>query len=102
MKRIAWFDEVGIDDVAIVGGKNASLGEMYQNEQDPAVERACSMVISASHAAGRKIGICGQGPSDHPEFAAFLVREGIDSISVTPDAVAKTLQRVADAEALLR
>jgi len=71
------------------------------DEQNPAVEKACSMVIKTALAAGRKIGICGQGPSDFPELAAFLVGEGIDSISITPDAVAKTLQRVAQAEAEL-
>jgi pyruvate,water dikinase len=60
------------------------------------------MVISAAHESGRKIGICGQGPSDHPEFAAFLVEQGIDSISVTPDALARTIARVAEAEASLR
>ena len=59
------------------------------------------MVIGAAHEAGRKIGICGQAPSDHPEFAAFLVREGIDSISVTPDALARTITTVAEAEAAL-
>ena len=69
------------------------------DEQDAAVERACSMVIAAAHEGGRKIGICGQGPSDHPEFAAFLVEQGIDSISVTPDALARTIARVAEAEA---
>jgi pyruvate, water dikinase len=71
------------------------------DEQDAAVERACSMVIAAAHESGRKIGICGQGPSDHPEFAAFLVEQGIDSISVTPDALARTIARVAEAEATL-
>lgn len=70
------------------------------DERDPAVLRACSMVISAAKAAGRHIGICGQAPSDYPEFAAFLVGEGIDSISVTPDALARTLTRVAEAEAM--
>jgi pyruvate,water dikinase len=71
------------------------------DEQEAAVERACSMVIEAAHQSGRKIGICGQGPSDHPEFAAFLVDQGIDSISVTPDALARTIARVAEAEAAL-
>ena len=71
------------------------------DEQEAAVERACSMVIAAAHESGRKIGICGQGPSDHPEFAAFLVEQGIDSISVTPDALARTIARVAEAETAL-
>ena len=69
------------------------------NERDAAVKRACSMVIGAARDAGRKIGICGQAPSDYPEFAAFLVEEGINSISLTPDALARTLNRVAEAEA---
>jgi pyruvate,water dikinase len=69
------------------------------NERDLAVKRACSMVIRSAKAAGRKIGICGQAPSDYPEFAAFLVEEGIDTISVTPDALARTIRRVAEAEA---
>ena len=68
------------------------------DEQETAVKRACSMVIATARKHGRKIGICGQGPSDYPEFAAFLVGEGIDSISVTPDAVARTIERVAAAE----
>ena len=69
------------------------------DEQDLAVKRACSMVIESAKSAGRKIGICGQGPSDYPEFAAFLVEQGIDTISVTPDALARTIARVAEAEA---
>ena len=44
-------------------------------------------MIRAAHAKGRKIGICGQAPSDHPEFLKFLVGEGIDSISLNPDTV---------------
>ena len=71
------------------------------DEQDAAVKLACSMVIGSAIRAGRKIGICGQGPSDYPEFAAFLVEEGIHSISVTPDALARTIQRVAQAESEL-
>jgi pyruvate,water dikinase len=48
---------------------------------------------------GRKVGLCGQAPSDRPEFARFLVRSGIDSISVTPDSFARVKQHVAAAEA---
>ena len=47
-------------------------------------------VIKAAKAKGRKIGICGQAPSDYPEFAQFLVEQGIDSISLNPDVVLKT------------
>ncbi len=49
---------------------------------------------------GRKIGICGQAPSDYPEFARFLVEQGIDSISLNPDSVLKTLLMVAEVEGI--
>ena len=51
--------------------------------------------------AGRKIGICGQAPSDYPEFAQFLVAQGIDSISLNPDSVLKTMVAIVDAEKAL-
>ncbi len=57
------------------------------DERNPAVTRAIARAIKAAHARGRKIGICGQAPSDHPDFLAFLVAEGIDSISLNPDTV---------------
>jgi pyruvate, water dikinase len=60
------------------------------DERNEAVTRTIAQVIHAAQAAGRKIGICGQAPSDYPEFARFLVGEGIDSISLNPDSVLKT------------
>jgi pyruvate,water dikinase len=60
------------------------------DERDPAVKAMIASVIKAAKAKGRKIGICGQAPSDYPEFAQFLVEQGIDSISLNPDAVLKT------------
>ena len=57
------------------------------DERNPAVTRAIARVIKAAHAKKRKIGICGQAPSDHPEFLRFLIEEGIDSISLNPDTV---------------
>jgi pyruvate,water dikinase len=57
------------------------------SEQDPGVMRSISTVIERAHRHGRKVGLCGQGPSDHPEFARFLADAGIDSISVTSDAL---------------
>jgi pyruvate, water dikinase len=57
------------------------------SEQDPGVLRSIAAVIERAHAHGRKVGLCGQAPSDHPAFAAFLADRGIDSISVTPDAL---------------
>ncbi len=68
------------------------------DERNLAVERACSALITTAHRLGRSVGICGQAPSDYPEFAAFLVREGIDSISLNPDALLRTTLRVLEAE----
>jgi pyruvate,water dikinase len=68
------------------------------DERDPAVMRLIADVIRRARACGRKIGICGQAPSDYPEFARFLVRCGIDSISLNPDTVLKTTREIADAE----
>lgn len=64
------------------------------NERNPAVMRACAQVIASARQTGRHVGICGQAPSDDPDFAAFLVRQGIDSISVNADAIVRTRQRL--------
>jgi len=68
------------------------------DERNPAVLTMIRQVIAEVRSRGRKIGICGQAPSDYPEFAEFLVSCGIDSISVTPDALVRTRLRVAEAE----
>ncbi len=68
------------------------------DERNDAVKRTIAEVIRAAHAAGRKIGICGQAPSDYPEFAQFLVAHGIDSISLNPDSVLKTMVAIVEAE----
>ena len=60
------------------------------NERNAAVKSMIAQVIATCRAKGRKIGICGQAPSDYPEFAQFLVEQGIDSISLNPDTVLKT------------
>jgi pyruvate, water dikinase len=71
------------------------------DERDPAVRDLIALAIERAHAAGRKIGICGQAPSDHPEIAAWLVGLGIDSLSLNPDAVLKTMLRVIEREKVL-
>jgi pyruvate, water dikinase len=60
------------------------LADLF-DEQDEAVKWMIENVIREAHKAGAKVGLCGQAPSDHPEFAEFLVRCGIDSVSVSPD-----------------
>jgi pyruvate, water dikinase len=65
------------------------------DERDPAVKALISMAIRACRAQGKYIGICGQGPSDHPDFAHWLVDEGIVSISLNPDTVVETWKALA-------
>jgi pyruvate,water dikinase len=71
------------------------------DERDPAVKAMIANVIREAKARRRKIGICGQAPSDYPEFAQFLVEQGIDSISLNPDAVLKTTVRILETEQTL-
>jgi pyruvate,water dikinase len=68
------------------------------DERNPAVTQMIAQVIAACRACGRKIGICGQAPSDYPDFAQFLVEERIDSISLNPDTVLKTTAAILDKE----
>jgi pyruvate,water dikinase len=76
---------------------SAQLADLF-DEQDPTVKWLIESVITSAHEAGRKVGICGQAPSDHPEFAEFLVRCEIDSISVSPDSFIAVKRRIAEAE----
>ena len=81
---------LGLDrDSAIVAGGF--------DERDPAVKKLLSLAIKACKARGKYIGICGQGPSDHADFAEWLVDEGIDSVSLNPDTVVDTWLRLAGA-----
>jgi pyruvate,water dikinase len=65
------------------------------DERDPAVKALISRAIAACRATGKYVGICGQGPSDHPDFADWLAQEGIGSISLNPDTVVDTWHRLA-------
>jgi len=71
------------------------------DERNGAVEKMVAMAIDAAIRNGKKIGICGQAPSDYPEFADFLVKRGINSISLNPDTVIKTTQHILRTEAAL-
>jgi pyruvate, water dikinase len=68
------------------------------DERNEAVKRIIAKAITTVKQNGRKIGICGQAPSDYPEFARFLIAQGIDSISLNPDSVIKTMLEIAKAE----
>ncbi len=72
------------------------------DERDPSVKRMVQWVIESAKKNGKKIGICGQAPSDYPEFAEFLVRCGIDSMSLNPDTVFKTTERILQVEKELK
>ena len=78
--------------------RDSELVARLYDERNEAVKRLVSKVIEIAKKKGRKIGICGQAPSDFPEFAEFLVRCGIDSISLNPDVVIKTRLLVAERE----
>jgi pyruvate,water dikinase len=65
------------------------------DERDPAVKKLLAMAIAAANQAGKYIGICGQGPSDHPDLAEWLMDQGINSISLNPDTVVETWTRLA-------
>src|SRR5574337_640924 len=65
------------------------------DERDPAVRALIARAIAACRASGKYIGICGQGPSDHPDFADWLAAQGIDSISLNPDSIVDTWNRLA-------
>lgn len=69
------------------------------DERDDAVKAMIAQAIRTCRAKGRKIGICGQAPSDYPEFAQFLIEHGIDSISLNPDTVLKTTLAIVQREA---
>ena len=73
------------------------LAHLFDESQE-SVKRMISMLIETAHKAGRKVGICGEAPSNDSEFAAFLVKEGIDSISLQPDSVIRVIERVAELE----
>ncbi|MBB5751662.1 phosphoenolpyruvate synthase [Prosthecomicrobium pneumaticum] len=93
---------IGSNDLTqLTLGVDRDSGELADlfDERDPAVKWMIASVISAAKAAGAKIGLCGQAPSDHPDFAAFLVECGIDSMSVSPDSFAAVKHAVAAAEA---
>jgi pyruvate, water dikinase len=78
--------------------RDSSLVAHLYDERNPAVKKMLEMLIHTAKKAGVKVGICGQGPSDFPDFAQFLVELGIDSISVTPDSVIKTVNAIAEVE----
>lgn len=94
---------IGSNDLTqlIMGADRDSdiLGKMgYFDERNEAIKRAIAHLIGAAHKKGKTVSICGQAPSVYPEFTEFLVRQGIDSISLNPDTVIDTISLVAQVE----
>ena len=85
--------------ILMIDRDSERLGQMgYFDERDPSVKRIIARLIRVAHENGCTVSICGEGPSNYPDFAEFLVRVGIDSISVNNDAVIATKQNVAAVE----
>jgi pyruvate,water dikinase len=96
---------IGSNDLTqLVLGVDRDTSEIAHlfDERNDAVKQQIRQLIRAAHRADKKVGICGQAPSDYPDFAAFLVEAGIDSISLNPDSVIEVKQRVAEVEAGLQ
>jgi pyruvate,water dikinase len=74
---------------------NGFLADIF-DERDPAVKRAIEDLVRVAHESDTPVGICGQAPSDHPDFAEFLVDIGIDSMSLNPDSVIDVVRRIAE------
>ena len=79
--------------------RDSSIVAGLFDERDPAVKKLLSMAIKAARAKGKYVGICGQGPSDHPDLAQWLMEEGIESVSLNPDTVVDTWLRLARSRA---
>ena len=79
--------------------RDSSIVAHLFDERDPAVKKLLSMAIKSARAKGKYVGICGQGPSDHPDLAEWLMQEGIESVSLNPDTVVDTWLRLAKSKA---
>ena len=92
---LQYFDgfSIGSNDLTqLTLGLDRDSGIVSQSfdERDPAVKKLLKMAIDACNAQGKYIGICGQGPSDHPDLAKWLMEQGIESVSLNPDSVLDT------------
>jgi pyruvate,water dikinase len=79
--------------------RDSSVVAHLFDERDPAVKKLLAMAIKTARARGKYVGICGQGPSDHPDLAEWLMDQGIESVSLNPDTVVDTWLRLAKKKA---
>ncbi len=99
-KFLKYFDgfSIGSNDMTqLTLGLDRDSGLVAESfdERDPAVKKMLKMAIKAAKKQGKYVGICGQGPSDHPDLAEWLMKQGIDSVSLNPDTVINTWKRLA-------
>lgn len=99
-KRFDGFSIGSNDLTQLVLGVDRDLEELSElfDERNEAVKEMIRMLIARAHEQGKKVGICGQAPSDYPEFAQFLVETGIDTISLNPDSVLEVQKKLAELE----
>lgn len=90
-----------LTQLALGVDRDSSTVQGLFSENDPTVRDLISMLLLSAHQTGRPVGICGQGPSDNPTFAEFLVREGIESVSFSPDAFLKGVAAINRAEEIM-
>jgi len=95
-RYVCWLEDL-TQLVLGVGRDSAELRDLF-DERHEAVKRTIARLITTAHENDTKVGICGQAPSDYPDFAAFLVQRGIDSISLNPDSVVEVKRRAAEVE----
>lgn len=96
---------IGSNDLTqLILGVDRDSSELFElfDERNEAVTRTIADLVKRAHACGTKVGICGQAPSNYPEFAEFLVEAGIDSMSLNPDSFVSTIHRVALTESRLQ
>jgi pyruvate,water dikinase len=91
-----------LTQLALGVDRDSDLVAHIYDERNETVKRLIRELITVAHKYKRKVGICGQGPSDHPDFAQFLVEAGIDSVSLNPDSVLKTTVKILEMEQKLR
>ncbi|WP_304956677.1 putative PEP-binding protein, partial [endosymbiont of Lamellibrachia barhami] len=100
---LAYFDgfSIGSNDLTQLTlglDRDSGLVAHSFDERNPAVKKMLSMAIDACHKQGKYVGICGQGPSDYPDLARWLMEQGISSISLNPDTVIDTWKMLAESE----
>src|SRR3989338_6249839 len=91
-----------LTQLTLGGGRDSGIVNRVADENDPAVKKFIADVIKVCRRRKKYVGICGQAHSDHPQFAKFLVEEGIESMSLNPDSIIKTKIAVANVEKKLR